>query len=387
MLCYNYDGDFMVYLDYCATTPVSYDVLESYNKATREYMGNANSIHSLGVKSKALLNSAIKQICELFNIEKDELVITSGATESNNMALKGIALSYKNKGNHIIVSKLEHPSIYKICEFLESMGYEISYVNNDSDGLVDFEHLRSLIRPTTILVSICAVNSELGIRQPLKTIRQIIKKENANTVFHSDMTQAIGKVPVNMHDVDLASMSGHKIFGPKGIGFLYRSNKINITPLIHGSGKFNDLRGGTPMLPLIVALSKALRIALTDLEKKEEHVLELNKMIVEHLKEYPNVIVNSTKYSIPHVLNISLMNIRPETFLHALEEEEVFVSTNTACSSGDFSASVMAVTNDKVRASTTIRISLSYVTTKEEVRKFLNVFDVEYNNLIELVQE
>ncbi len=375
----------MIYLDYSATTPVSYDVLESYNKATRDYMGNANSIHSLGVKSKALYTSAVKQICDLFNIENDELVITSGATESNNMALKGVAMQYKNRGNHIIVSKLEHPSIYKICEFLETQGFEISYVNNDSDGLIDFEDLKNLVRPTTILVSICAVNSELGIRQPLKTIRQIIKKENPNTIFHSDMTQAIGKVPVNMYDVDLASMSGHKIFGPKGIGFLYKSNKINIVPLIHGSGKYNDLRSGTPMLPLVVALSKALRIAVTDLESKENHVAKLNQMICNKLMEYPNIVINSTKYSIPHVLNISLMNIRPETFLHALEEEEVYVSTNTACSSGDFSSSVMAVTNDKLRASTTIRISLSYVTTFEEIEKFLNIFDIKYNELLEVM--
>lgn len=375
----------MIYLDYSATTPVSYDVLESYNKATRDYMGNANSIHSLGVKSKALYTSAIKQICDLFNIEENELVITSGATESNNMALKGIAMQYKNRGNHIIVSKLEHPSIYKICEFLETQGFEISYVNNDNEGLIDFEDLKKLVKPTTILVSICAVNSELGIRQPLKTLRQIIKKENPNTIFHSDITQAVGKIPVNLHDVDLASMSGHKIFGPKGVGFLYKSNKVSIVPLIHGSGKFNDLRSGTPMLPLVVALSKALRIANTDLENKEAHVNKLNEKICKALEQYSNIVLNKTKYSIPHILNISLMNIRPETFLHALEEEEVYVSTNTACSSGDFSSSAMAITNDKLRASTTIRISLSYVTTEEEIDKFLNIFDIEYNKLLEVM--
>ena len=375
----------MIYLDYSATTPVSYDVLESYNKATRDYMGNANSIHSLGVKSKALYTSAIKQICDLFNIEENELVITSGATESNNMALKGIAMQYKNRGNHIIVSKLEHPSIYKICDFLETQGFEISYVNNDNEGLIDFEDLKKLVKPTTILVSLCAVNSELGIRQPLKTLRQIIKKENPNTIFHSDITQAVGKIPVNLHDVDLASMSGHKIFGPKGVGFLYKSNKVSIVPLIHGSGKFNDLRGGTPMLPLVVALSKALRIANTDLENKESHVNKLNEKICKALEQYSNIVLNKTKYSIPHILNISLMNIRPETFLHALEEEEVYVSTNTACSSGDFSSSAMAITNDKLRASTTIRISLSYVTTEEEIDKFLNIFDIEYNKLLEVM--
>lgn len=377
----------MVYLDYSATTPVLYDVLESYNKATRDYMGNANSMHSLGVKSKALLNSATKQICELFDISLEELIFTSGATESNNMALKGICDAYSNKGKHIIVSKLEHPSIYAICDYLQGKGFEISYVNNDIDGLIDFEHLKRLIKEDTILVSICAVNSEIGIRQPLKTIRQIIKKENPNTIFHSDMTQAVGKIPVSLHDVDLASMSGHKIFGPKGVGFLYKSSKVNLTPLIHGSGKFNDLRTGTPPLPLIVALSKAVRIALMDLEKKEAKVRKLNEKICNELAKYDGVVINSTKYSIPHILNISFKNIRPETFIHAMEEDEIYLSTNTACSSGDLSTSIMAIYNDKVRAMKSIRISLSYVTTNEEINKFLNLFKIKYTQLNNLIEE
>lgn len=375
----------MIYLDYSATTPVSYDVLDSYNKATRDYMGNANSIHALGVKSKVLLNSAIKQICELFNIQENELIITSGATEANNMALKGVALAYQNRGKHIIVSKLEHPSIYRICDFLESQGFEISYVNNDEDGLIDFEDLRKKIKDETILVSICAVNSEVGIRQPLKTIRQVIKKENPNTLFHSDITQAIGKIPISLHDVDMASMSAHKIFGPKGIGFLYKNSKVNIVPLIHGSGKFNDLRNGTPPLPLIVAMSKACRIALKDLESKEIKVKKLNERICLELEKYDGILINKTKYSIPHILNISFKNIRPETFIHAMEDDEIYLSTNTACSSGDLSTSVMALYGDKKRAMSTIRISLSYVTTNEEITKFLNIFKLRYNQLNELV--
>ena len=375
----------MIYLDYSATTPVTYDVLESYNKATREYMGNCNSIHSLGVKSKKLLDSATKQICGLLNIENDELIYTSGATESNNIALKGVAYFYKNRGKKIVVSKLEHPSIYKICDFLKTQGFEINYVDNDEEGLIDFEDLKSKVNSDTILVSICAVNSEMGIRQPLKTLKQIIKKENPNTIFHSDMTQAFGKVPVNMFDVDLASMSGHKIFGPKGIGLLYKSNKVQIVPLIHGSGKSLDNVAGTPPLPLIVALSKAIRIALADVEKKEQLVKGLNDKICEYLARYENILINKSKYSIPHILNISLMNIKPETFLHALEENEIYVSTNTACSSGDMSTSVMAVYNDEVRAGTTIRVSLSHVTTSEEIDKFLNIFSIEYERIMKVV--
>lgn len=374
----------MIYLDYSATTPVSYDVLESYNKATRDYIGNANSIHSLGVKSKALLNSATKQIAELLNIKESEVIYTSGATESNNMALIGAMLQYKNRGNHLIVSKLEHPSIYAICNYLETLGFQVSYVNNDTDGLIDFEDLKKKIRPETILVSICGVNSETGVRQPLKTIRQIIKKENPNTIFHSDLTQAFGKVSINLFDVDMASMSGHKIFGPKGIGLLYKNSKVSLIPIIHGSTRYNNLRPGTPPLPLIVALSKAMRLALSDLDRKEAFVKRLNDKIVNDISHYRDIKINQTKYSIPHILNISLMNIKPESFVHAMEEHEVYISTNTACSSGDLSTSVMAIYNDKARATTTIRISLSSITTLDEVNKFLTFFHGEYQKFIKL---
>ena len=282
----------MIYLDYSATTPVSYDVLESYLRATKDFIGNPNSLHSLGVKSKTLMNSAIKQIADLFNVLESEITFTSGATESNNMALVGTCLANMKNGNHIIVSKLEHPSIYKICEYLETIGFEISYVNNDQDGLVDFEDLKSLIRPETILVSVCAVNSEVGIRQPLKMIRQIIKKENPQTLFHSDMTQAVGKIPVSFHDVDMASISAHKIFGPKGIGLFYKNSRVKLIPIIHGSGKSNELKPGTPAVPLIVAFSKALRLALTDLDKRENFVRRLNEKIVNDISKMDGIIIN-----------------------------------------------------------------------------------------------
>jgi len=188
----------MIYLDYSATTPVSLEVLETMNRTTKEFIGNANSLNALGIKSKELLNSATKQIADLFSVLENEITYTSSATESNNMALIGVAMANFKKGKHIIVSKLEHPSIYAICDYLSSIGFEISYVNNDAEGLIDFDNLKSLIRPDTILVSVCAVNSEVGIRQPLKLIRQIIKKENSGTLLHSDMTQAIGKTSVTL---------------------------------------------------------------------------------------------------------------------------------------------------------------------------------------------
>lgn len=373
----------MIYLDYSATTPVDIDVFDTLSKVTKNYIGNPNSMHSLGQKSMELLESATKQIADIFGVSSNEIVYTGGSTESNNMAIIGAALANHKKGKHIIVSKLEHPSIYVICDYLKSIGFEISYVKNDSDGLIDFDDLKKLIREDTILVSISAVNSEIGIRQPLKMIRQIIKKENIGTVFHSDMTQAIGKVSVNMRDTDLASVSGQKIFGPKGIGFLYKSSMVKVTPLLYGSTKEN-INPGTPPLPLIAALSKAVRLANENLEKKERFVTLLNEKIVNTLSKYPNILFNKTKYSIPHILNISVMDVMPEVMVHALANHEIYVSSNTACSSGEVSNAVLAVYNDLNRAKHTIRISLSHVTTTEEINRFLEVFKEEYEKLSKL---
>lgn len=375
----------MIYLDYSATTPVLKEILDSYNKVTIDYFGNPNSLHSLGVKSRELLNSATKQISNIFKIKEEEIIYTSGSTEANNLALIGSALAHGKRGSHIVVSKLEHESIYGICNYLESIGFYIDYVKNTADGVIDLDDLKGLINENTILVSICAVNSELGIRQPLKTIKQVINKENPNTIFHSDMTQAVGKIPINLSDVDMASMSGHKIYGPKGIGMLYKKIGINIKPILYGSNK--DIRPGTPALPLIVSFSKALRIANSDLDKKENTIKKHNDKICEFLSGYPKILINKTPYSIPNILNISLMNIKPETFIHALEKHDVYVSSNTACSSGKISSAVLGVYGDKKRALTTIRISLSYMTTNEEVNEFINIFDSVYNKLMELADE
>lgn len=377
----------MIYLDYSATTPVALEVQDTMNKVTREFIGNANSLNGLGIKSRNLLNSATKQIANCFNILESEITYTSSSTESNNLAIIGCALAYFKKGKHIIVSKLEHADVYDICDYLKSIGFEISYVSSNADGLVDFEELKRLIRPDTILVSIAAVNSELGIRQPLKMIRQIIKKENPYTLFHSDMTQAVGKISVSLLDTDLATISSHKIYGPKGIAMLYKNSTVKIKPIIYGSGQSNDLKPGTPPLPLIVGFAKALRLALEGVEKKEKYVNLLNERICNKLSKYPDILINKTKYSIPHILNISLMNIKPETFIHAMDNEEIYLSTNTACSSGETSNVVMALYNDIKRASHTIRISLSSITTSDEIDKFLKAFDRNFESLNSLVRK
>jgi len=372
-------GDNMIYLDYSATTPVLPEVLDSYNKVTNEYFGNPNSLHSLGIKSRELLESATKQVCELLKINKEEFTFTSGATESNNIALIGTCLANKGKGNHIIVSKLEHPSIYSICDYLTSIGYKVSYVNNTEEGVIDFEDLKRKINEDTILVSICAVNSETGVRQPLRTIKQVINKCNSEIILHSDITQALGKIPINFNDFDLASASGHKIYAPKGIGLFYKKKNVKCQQILYGNKE--DFHPGTPALPLIVSFSKALRIALHEIEKKIEIVTKWNEKIIKNIKTHDNIKINTSKYCIPHIINISLMDIKPETFIHALERHEIYVSSNTACSSGKLSTSVMALYNDKLRAETTIRISLSCLTKLEEINVFINAFNGVYEKL------
>ena len=371
----------MVYLDYSATTPVNESVLDSYVKVTKDFIGNANSIHRYGQKSKELFINATNQIAEILKINPKEIIYTSGASESNATAIKGVVYKYCNRGKHIITSKLEHKSILELMDFLETKGYEVSYVKINSNGLVDLKDLESLIRKDTILVSICSVNSEVGFKQPLKTIRQIINKKNNLTIFHSDMTQALGKTNINLNDVDLASFSSHKIYAPKGIGILFKRENLVIEPLIYGTTINTPNRGGTPALPLIISLSKAIRLIYLNLEKDLKKINELNKYLSDNIKKY-DVVINSNENSVPSIFNFSLVKIKSETFVNALSREEVYVSTNTACSSNLESTILLYLTNNKNISTTSIRVSIGNITTKKEIDEFLLAFEKCYNNLL-----
>jgi len=375
----------MIYLDYSATTPVNKEVLESYSKTCLNYIGNPNSMHKLGVDAKRLIDASTKQISELLHIKEDEIIYTSGSSESNNTIIKGIAYKYKNRGKHIISTLFEHSSIYAPLSFLEKEGYEIDFVKTNDKGIVDLEDLEKLIRDDTILVSVGAVNSEIGIREPIEEIAKIVKK-HPKCFFHSDMTQSIGKIDINLENVDLVSFSGHKIYGMKGIGCLIKKENVSLEPLIHGGKSTTIYRSGTPATPLIVSLSKALRLILKDLDKKYDYIKELNDYLKDKLSKYPNVYINSNENCIPHILNFSIVGVKPETMQHALEEYEVYISTQTACSSKGDSKGVMALTGSKERASSSVRISLSYLTTKEECDKFLEVFTKCHKELISLVK-
>jgi len=368
----------MIYLDYSATTPVNKQVLETFNKVCLDYPGNSNSLHSLGVKSKQLEDYSTNKIAKLLKVKPTEIIYTSGASESNNLAIKGVCFKYKNRGKHIITTLLEHSSIIGPLNYLTSLGYEVDFVKIKDDGTVDLEHLKELLREDTILVSVCAVDSELGLKQPINEIGEILKNY-PKCIFHVDCTQAIGKINIDFTNIDLASISAHKFYGLKGIGLLIKKENITIEPLIHGGKSTTSYRSGTPALPLIVSLSKALELILTNINNNYTYISKLNKIIKDKLSTYDLIHINSTDNSIPHTINFSLMKIKPETFIHALEEKEVYISTKSACSSTDtMSNSVYAVTKNKDYSYQSLRISLSYLTTEEEVDKFLEIFDECY---------
>ena len=372
----------MVYLDYSASTPMSYDAIDTFVKISKDYVGSISSANLVGLQVKEKFKKTTKEISELFGILDSEIIYTTGATEANNMALIGASLANRKNGKHIIVSRLEHPSIYNICKYLESMGFEISYVKNDNEGLVSFDDLKNLIREDTILVSICAVNHETGVRQPLKMLRQIIKKENENIIFHSDLAQALGKTVINFKDIDLGSVSSHKIFGPKGIGFLYKNNSVSIMPLLYGNNKNQLYKPGELSLPLICSMKDALKVAIKDLDKKERYINLLNDRIVESLSKADGIIINKTKYSIPHILSISFDKLSGETMTNTLSNNGFYVSSN---SNNEINSSVMAIYNDLERSKKTLRISLSYQTTVTEINRFIETFLIEYMKLINLI--
>ena len=374
----------MIYLDYSATTPVKREVLDSFNKASLLYIGNANSLHKLGQNINKLINACNEQIASLLNIKPSEIIYTSSSSESNNLAIKGIAFKYQNRGKHIITTKFEHSSVMETVKYLEKLGYEISYVKTTSEGIVDLEDLKKIIRKDTILVAITAVNSEIGILNPIEEIANLLK--NYQCFFCVDLTQSITKVNINLENVDLAIFSAHKFYGLKGISVLIKKEKIELEPLINGGKSTTIYRSGTPAHPLIVSIAKALRLEMIDIEKKYQYVKELNEYLKENLKKYSDVIINSNDYSIPHILNISVLGVKAETMMHALEEDDIYISTKTACSDDDsYSFSVYELTKDMERSKSSIRISLSYLTTKEELDKFLKSFEKCYQNLKKLI--
>jgi cysteine desulfurase len=370
-----------VYLDYSANTPVDTLVLDEYYNVAKSYYGNPNSSHALGVTANTRLTQATQHIAELLKVDPSEIIYTSGATESNNLAIKGIAKISRHKGKHIISTSLEHSSVSGTLTNLQEQGYEIDLLNITSNGTIDLEHLKKLLREDTILVALCAVDSELGVVQPIQQVAEVLK-DYPNCRLHVDCTQAIGKIDFSFEGIDTASFTAHKFYGLNSCGILYKREGVVIEPLIHGGKSTTIYRSGTPDLAMAVAMEKALELAIINLEERSKRVEKLNRTITDSLKRYPLVRINSTEKSIPHILNLSVKGIKSREFQQALNAQGVCVSTKSACSTPNTpSRAVYEVSKDRKNALSSWRVSISHLTTDEEVSKFLKAFDVCYNQM------
>lgn len=371
----------MIYLDYSANTPVDARVLEQFCAVERRCIGNANSHHQAGSAAKAEIDAATIKIASLLGVQPAEIIYTSGASEANNFALKGLARLSRHAGRHIISTPLEHSSVSGTLTALQEQGYEIDLLDVKQDGTVDLEHLKDLLRPDTICVAIMLVDSELGVVQPVQEIAAILKAY-PHCHLHVDATQAVGKIPVSFEGVDTMSLTAHKFYGLNGIGLLIKRRNLALEPLIHGGESTTIYRSGTPTVALASSLACALDLAVTDLPGRVDHVAKLNAELRATLSTYPLVRINSPEHAIPHVLNLSVRNVKGTVFQRELDAKGVCISVKSACSSDGLpSRAVFVVSRDRRNALSSWRISLSHLTTEEEIKAFLQAFDVCYREL------
>jgi cysteine desulfurase len=361
----------MIYLDYAADTPICEPVLSAFLSAAREYGANPNSGHALGLLAKRRLDEATEHIAGMLGAQQEEIIITSGATEANNLAILGAAHAYQSRGRHLITSPMEHASVTGPMTALKSEGFELDFVKVKPDGQVDTAHLKSLLRSDTILVSLCSVDSEAGVIQPLDAVREVLAGF-PNCRLHVDATQAVGKLPVKLDCADLITLSPHKFYGITGSGALIARGGIRLTPLWHGGSGATPYRSGTPALALAVAMETALKEALKHLCARLEIVCGLNGKLRQALGNLPFVTLNSPESASPYILNFSVANIRARELIALLSERGICVSSKSACCAPAApSHPVMAMTNDRRRSLNTVRVSLSHLTTQDEIGTFL----------------
>lgn len=363
----------MIYFDYSATTPIHPEVLETYVRTEREFFANANSSHALGQSSQKVIDEKLIEIAKIFNVKANEVIITSSAVESNNTVIKGCALKYPDK-KHIITSNVEHASLIGAVSYLENLDYDIDFVKVDESGRFDLTHLESLFRDDTLLVSLIAVDSETGVRQPIEEIGELCHKHKV--LFHSDITQAVGKSSIDLSNVDYASFSAHKIYGPKGIAGLIKKENAGLVPLLHGGHSITPYRSSTPQTALVCALAKALEISELTFNERLNYVHDLKQYLINRLAHINRVVINSNHYSIPFIVNISILNTKPEEVLNYFSDQGIYLSSKSACSGQEeFSESVYAITKDRDRAQSSYRISLSHLSTKSEIDQLVNAIE------------
>mgnify|MGYP000534350244 FL=1 len=373
----------MIYLDYAAHAPADSAVLERFCDMERRFPANPNSVHAAGKAAREEMARVTEQIAALTGASPAEVIFTSGATEANNLAIKGIAQASRHIGKHIISTQLEHSSVGASLSVLQQQGYEIDLLNVNRDGKADLAQLRELLRKDTILVAVCAVDSEIGTVQPVKEIAEIVK-QYPDCRLHVDATQAVGKTDLWFDGVDTMSFTAHKFYGPNGIGALYKRRGLVIEPQISGGASTTIYRSGTPTLGLAAALEASLTKALAEQPQRIAHVQHLHDRLAAALQAYPEVRFNSPAGAVPHILNVSVNGIKATRFQQALSEQGVCVSVKSACSSDGLpSRAVFAVSRDRRNALSSWRVSLSHRTTEEDLRGFLAAFDRCYRGLTE----
>ena len=380
----------MIYFDNSATTPIYPQALDTYIKVSQRIIGNPSSLHDLGNQANRLIEQARKQIADLIQMKPNEIYFTSGGTEGDNWVLKGTALEKKSFGRHIIISNIEHPAVSETARQLSENGFELSIAPVDERGFVLVDELAKLIRKDTILVSIMAVNNEIGSIQPIQAISDCLV-DYPTIHFHVDGVQAISKVRQEewlTPRVDFATFSAHKFHGPRGVGFIYWKHGRKLAPLLNGGGQEKEQRSGTQNVAGIVSMAKALRLYKDKKAEKPEHTATIRRYLIEALQEYKNVTVFSkeTEDFAPHILCFALKGIRGEVLVHALEEKQIYTSTTSACSSRKkiASSTLHAMKVPDSLATSAIRVSLDESNTIAEAEQFMIIFNQLYKKFLVL---
>ncbi|WP_044642411.1 cysteine desulfurase family protein [Risungbinella massiliensis] len=366
----------MLYLDNSATTPVYPEVIEVMADVMKNHFGNPSSLHGLGVKAERLVEQSRKVIAQAMKASPEEIFFTSGGTESDNLAIMGAARAYQNRGKHLITSEVEHPAVYEVMEQLQQEGFEITFLPVDNKGKVKIEELKKAIREDTIIVSIMHVNNEVGTIQPIEEIGRLLSTY-PKILFHVDAVQSFGKLPISVRElgVDLCSVSAHKLHGPKGIGALYVRKGVQLEPILRGGGQERNLRSGTHNVSAIAGFAKAVLMSLKLQKNKMTQFTEWKRKLVEEIEEHLPFaqIVGDTSLneSVPYLLNISFPGFKSEVIVHALEEQEIYVSSKSACSSKIEKPSrvLLAMGCSNEVAVSAIRLSLGYLSQKEDFPK------------------
>lgn len=369
------------YLDNSATTPVFPEVAELVMKIMTQDYGNPSSMHRKGYDAEQYIKESKDIFAKILKVNEKEIFFTSGGTEADNMAVIGAAMANRRSGNHIITTKIEHPAIKSPMKYLEERGFKVDYLSVDSNGIISLEELKSLMTDQTILVSIMHVNNEMGAVEPLEEAGALIKECNPKCLFHVDDIQGFGKLRIypKKWKIDMLSVSGHKIHGPKGTGMLYVSEQVKMVPIIYGGGQQTGMRSGTENVPGIAGMGIAAQMIYADIKETTQELYRLKRIFTGEVVKIPDVTVNgyTDERSAPHIVSVSVKGVRSEVLLHALEEKGVYVSAGSACASNKpaVSETLKAIGLGKELLESTVRFSFSVHTTEEEIRYALKVME------------